>query len=225
MIASHFIRSGARIFPNRRGDRRLPPWPAIRPMRGCRTCRGRPISCGSAWVRTAYCLDLRRTRPRGRARRSQGAARGRRHARSASCRSSGAARHLTRASILAAKTIIITITGQKKRDLLEQAIEDGHSSKLRSGGCSPNAISRLIFTGVPSAARPAHLRSHGPHHRAVRPGRQRYLALVARKRSGGSSGPRLSCGNFAHGFAAAGEDKATIRSMRAPEHRHRHRLQ
>ena len=40
---------------------------------------------------------------------------------------------LTRASILAAKTILITITGQKKRDLLEQAIEDGHSSKLPIG--------------------------------------------------------------------------------------------
>ena len=40
---------------------------------------------------------------------------------------------LTRASILAAKTIIITITGQAKRDLLEQAIEDGHSSKLPIG--------------------------------------------------------------------------------------------
>ena len=35
--------------------------------------------------------------------------------------------------ILAAKTILITITGQKKRDLLEQEIEDGHSSKLPIG--------------------------------------------------------------------------------------------
>ena len=40
---------------------------------------------------------------------------------------------LTRASILAAKTIVITITGQKKRDLLEQAIEDGAASKLPIG--------------------------------------------------------------------------------------------
>jgi 6-phosphogluconolactonase len=40
---------------------------------------------------------------------------------------------LTRASILAARTLIITITGQEKRDLLEQAIEDGHSSKLPIG--------------------------------------------------------------------------------------------
>lgn len=40
---------------------------------------------------------------------------------------------LTRAAILSAKTIIITISGQKKRDLLEQAIEDGHSSKLPIG--------------------------------------------------------------------------------------------
>jgi phosphogluconate dehydratase len=49
-----------------------------------------------------------------------------------------------------------------------------------------------------------------------RPGRQRYLALVAREAERGIDRPRLSCGNFAHGFAAAGEDKATIRAMRAP---------
>ncbi|MDP9085343.1 MAG: 6-phosphogluconolactonase [Pseudomonadota bacterium] len=40
---------------------------------------------------------------------------------------------LTRASILSARTILITIKGQKKRDLLEQAIEDGQSSKLPIG--------------------------------------------------------------------------------------------
>ena len=40
---------------------------------------------------------------------------------------------LTRASILAARTMLITITGQAKRDLLEQAIADGHSSTLPIG--------------------------------------------------------------------------------------------
>lgn len=40
---------------------------------------------------------------------------------------------LTRAAILSARTILITIQGQKKRDVLEQAIEDGHSSKLPIG--------------------------------------------------------------------------------------------
>jgi 6-phosphogluconolactonase len=40
---------------------------------------------------------------------------------------------LTRASILASRTILITITGQKKRELLEQAIADGQSSKLPIG--------------------------------------------------------------------------------------------
>lgn len=40
---------------------------------------------------------------------------------------------LTRASILSARTILITITGQEKRELLEQAIADGHSSKLPIG--------------------------------------------------------------------------------------------
>ena len=40
---------------------------------------------------------------------------------------------LTRAAILSARTILITIAGQAKRDLLEQAIADGHSSKLPIG--------------------------------------------------------------------------------------------
>ena len=40
---------------------------------------------------------------------------------------------LTRASILSARTLLITVTGQGKRDLLEQAIADGHSSKLPIG--------------------------------------------------------------------------------------------
>jgi 6-phosphogluconolactonase len=40
---------------------------------------------------------------------------------------------LTRAAILAARTLLITITGQEKRELLEQAIADGHRSKLPIG--------------------------------------------------------------------------------------------
>ena len=40
---------------------------------------------------------------------------------------------LTRAAILSARTVLITITGQQKRDVLEQAIADAHSSKLPIG--------------------------------------------------------------------------------------------
>jgi 6-phosphogluconolactonase len=40
---------------------------------------------------------------------------------------------LTRAAILAARTVLITITGDEKRALLEQAIADGQSSKLPIG--------------------------------------------------------------------------------------------
>lgn len=40
---------------------------------------------------------------------------------------------LTRAAILSARTILITIKGDEKRALLEQAIEAGHSSKLPIG--------------------------------------------------------------------------------------------
>jgi 6-phosphogluconolactonase len=40
---------------------------------------------------------------------------------------------LTRSAIVSARTILITITGQDKRELLERAIEDGQSSKLPIG--------------------------------------------------------------------------------------------
>jgi 6-phosphogluconolactonase len=40
---------------------------------------------------------------------------------------------LTRASLLAARTMLITITGADKRELLEAAIADGQSSKLPIG--------------------------------------------------------------------------------------------
>jgi len=40
---------------------------------------------------------------------------------------------LTRAAILSARTILITVTGNEKREILEQAIGDGHSSKLPIG--------------------------------------------------------------------------------------------
>jgi hypothetical protein len=45
--------------------------------------------------------------------------------------------------------------------------------------------------------------------------RAAYLNLIDRARFEGLDRPRLSCGNLAHGFAAAGEDKATIRAGNA----------
>ena len=48
-----------------------------------------------------------------------------------------------------------------------------------------------------------------------RAGRRRYLDLIERARAEGTGRPRLSCGNLAHGFAAAEEDKAAIRAGKA----------
>ena len=47
------------------------------------------------------------------------------------------------------------------------------------------------------------------------PARAAYLDLMDRQRDSGTNRPNLSCGNLAHGFAASGEDKATIRSGNA----------
>jgi len=46
--------------------------------------------------------------------------------------------------------------------------------------------------------------------------RKRYLDLMAAEAEHGLRRPRLSCGNFAHGFAAAGEDKEAIRHLSGP---------
>jgi phosphogluconate dehydratase len=45
--------------------------------------------------------------------------------------------------------------------------------------------------------------------------RRAYLTLIDREREHGVDRPRLSCGNFAHGFAAAGEDKKAIIAQKA----------
>lgn len=49
-----------------------------------------------------------------------------------------------------------------------------------------------------------------------RPTRRRYLELMAEQGERGISRPRLSCGNFAHGFAAADADKERIRTLAGP---------
>jgi hypothetical protein len=49
-----------------------------------------------------------------------------------------------------------------------------------------------------------------------KPTRRRYLELMAEQKERGISRPRLSCGNFAHGFAAAGEDKEAISRFAGP---------
>src|ERR1044071_8216207 len=49
-----------------------------------------------------------------------------------------------------------------------------------------------------------------------KPGRARYLQLMADEAERGISRSRLSCGNFAHGFAASGEDKEAISHLAGP---------
>ncbi len=49
-----------------------------------------------------------------------------------------------------------------------------------------------------------------------KPTRRRYLDLMAEQKEGGINRPRLSCGNFAHGFAASGEDKPAISTLAGP---------
>jgi phosphogluconate dehydratase len=48
-----------------------------------------------------------------------------------------------------------------------------------------------------------------------RASRAAYLDLIARQRDAGTNRASLSCGNLAHGFAAAEDDKGTIRGGRA----------
>jgi 6-phosphogluconolactonase len=56
---------------------------------------------------------------------------------------------LTRASILSARTVLITITGAKKREVLEQAIADGQSSKVPIGRVLAEAEQPIDIHWVP----------------------------------------------------------------------------
>ena len=49
-----------------------------------------------------------------------------------------------------------------------------------------------------------------------KPTRRRYLELMAEAKERGINRPRMSCGNFAHGFAASGEDKTAISTLAGP---------
>ena len=49
-----------------------------------------------------------------------------------------------------------------------------------------------------------------------KPSRRRYLDLMAEQKERGINRSRLSCGNFAHGFAAAQEDKEAIKRLAGP---------
>jgi phosphogluconate dehydratase len=49
-----------------------------------------------------------------------------------------------------------------------------------------------------------------------KPTRRRYLDLMAEQKERGIDRQRLSCGNFAHGFAASGEDKPAISTLAGP---------
>jgi phosphogluconate dehydratase len=49
-----------------------------------------------------------------------------------------------------------------------------------------------------------------------KPTRRRYLDLMAEQKERGIDRPRLSCGNFAHGFAASDEDKTAISTLAGP---------
>ncbi len=49
-----------------------------------------------------------------------------------------------------------------------------------------------------------------------KPTRRNYLDLMAEEKQRGINRSRLSCGNFAHGFAASGEDKPAISNLAGP---------
>ena len=96
-------------------DRAITGWPAIPPTRGCRTCRGRPTSSGSAWARTGIPPrsfagpDLQDALDAPKARRAIGVMPDPLPAEAPVARVT-----LTRAAILSARTILITITGERK---------------------------------------------------------------------------------------------------------------
>ena len=61
---------------------------------------------------------------------------------------------LTRAAILSARTMLIAITGDKKREMLERAIADGQSSKLPIGRVLAEAEQPIDIHWCPSRLTP-----------------------------------------------------------------------
>ena len=93
----------------------------------------------------------------------------------------------------------------------------GKARKCRSAACWPKPSSRSIFTGAPEMSLDPRIASVTDRIiERSRASRRRYLDLMAAEAERGISRPRLSCGNFAHGFAASGDDKPAIRSLAEP---------
>ncbi len=100
----------------------------------------------------AHRVDLRRARPAGRARRAQGPARGRRHARSAARRCAGRARDPDpRGDPVGAHHADHHHRRREARSCSSRRSRTARARSCRSAGCSPKPSSRSTSTGRPES--------------------------------------------------------------------------
>ena len=122
---------------------------------------------------------------------------------------------LSRAGIVSSRVLLLAFSGAEKRAVVERALEDGplsaHTHRARPGGGRKSHLRSLecdmtLHPEIETVTERIIERSRAT--------RGAYLDLIARERESGVDRPMLSCGNLAHGFAAAG-DGQTRRSATA----------
>jgi phosphogluconate dehydratase len=90
-----------------------------------------------------------------------------------------------------------------------------HSVRYRQCGLETASFLSSLLEHEPMPLNPVVARVTERIVERSRDSRGRYLDLMERQRGHGVNRPTLSCGNLAHGFAAAGDDKVTLREGRA----------
>ncbi|KAK0359269.1 hypothetical protein LTR94_031997, partial [Friedmanniomyces endolithicus] len=137
---------------------------------------------------------------------------------------------LSRQAIASARALMLAVTGDATRTVIEDAIKEGAGSPYPIGrvladvelpelsGRHAQGDGRGNFA---PASPPAKAHRMNPAVSAVtdriiersRPTRSAYLSLIERERDGWIGRPRLGCANLAHAYAGTPEDRDAMKTQ------------